>query len=473
MEKNKSIKMLRKEKGITLIALVITIIVLLILSGISIAMLTGQNGILNRAEKANSETKKTEIIERAKLDILEKQLLNEGNITKQDLRIILDNYFTGVPAELPESVAELEALELTSKEGKYKVTVGEIYKGTFSQGTGGTNGLEKGKKVTGSNVEWADDTNEYPAIIPVGFCVVKGAGTIDEGLVISDIENDDMENTKHGNQFVWIPVNDYSKFHLIEGYYNGKIDNKLSQASNPSREAGDTLDVVGSPMKKNSTIGTAESVEMYESIKNNHGFYIARFEAGIEGTTDNYHLSNRKVADGKTKPLSQKGVGVWNSIVWGYTSWVTASDGLPGDDKANGVVKVARSMYTKSNTCGVTSTLCYGVQWDAVMNFIDPKYEVGQCNVTTSFVANSENKGNYTGTISTTGFYAEKNIYDLAGNVDEWTMEAYDTGYRVYRGGQYNANVANYPASSRRYNGTSSSSVNTGFRVALYVCNSY
>ena len=53
-----------ESRGITLIALIVTIIVLLILSGISIAMLTGQNGILNRAEKANSETKKTEIIER-------------------------------------------------------------------------------------------------------------------------------------------------------------------------------------------------------------------------------------------------------------------------------------------------------------------------------------------------------------------------------------------------------------------------
>ena len=458
-----------ESRGITLIALIVTIIVLLILSGISIAMLTGQNGILNRAEKANSETKKTEIIERAKLDILEKQLLNEGNITKQDLRIILDNYFTGVPAELPESVAELEALELTSKEGKYKVTVGEIYKGTFSQGTGGTNGLEKGKKVTGSNVEWADDTNEYPAIIPVGFCVVKGAGTIDEGLVISDVENDDMANTKHGNQFVWIPVNDYSKFHLIEGYYDGALDEMLSQETNPSREAGDTLNIAGSPMTKNSTEGTEESVAMYNSVKVNHGFYIARFEAGIEGVIDNYNLSseNEKVADGKTKPLSQKGVGVWNNIIWGGTQSDVALDGLTGDDTADGAVKVARSMYTKSNICGVTSTLCYGVQWDAVMNFIDDKYEIGECNTTTSFVANSANKGNYTGTISTTGYHAEKNIYDLAGNVWEWTMEAYNSNRRIYRGGYYNS--ANSSASARSGYEPGFPNLAVGFRLTLYL----
>ena len=45
--------MIRNQKGITLIALVITIIVLLILAGVSIAMLTGNNGILTQANKSN------------------------------------------------------------------------------------------------------------------------------------------------------------------------------------------------------------------------------------------------------------------------------------------------------------------------------------------------------------------------------------------------------------------------------------
>ena len=63
----------RKERGITLIALVITIIVLLILAGVSIAMLTGQNGILTQAQNARNETEKASVIEQARLDILEKQ----------------------------------------------------------------------------------------------------------------------------------------------------------------------------------------------------------------------------------------------------------------------------------------------------------------------------------------------------------------------------------------------------------------
>ena len=48
--------MLKKENGITLVALVVTIVVLLILAGVSIAMLTGQNGILTQANNAKSNT---------------------------------------------------------------------------------------------------------------------------------------------------------------------------------------------------------------------------------------------------------------------------------------------------------------------------------------------------------------------------------------------------------------------------------
>ena len=61
--------MMKEQKGITLIALVITIIVLLILAGISIAMLTGNNGLLTKANDAKSETSKAEVIERINMEL--------------------------------------------------------------------------------------------------------------------------------------------------------------------------------------------------------------------------------------------------------------------------------------------------------------------------------------------------------------------------------------------------------------------
>ncbi len=72
---------LNKNKGITLIALVITIIVLLILAGISIATLTGENGLLSKATTAKEETKKAEIREEIELAIaaIQAEELQKGN----------------------------------------------------------------------------------------------------------------------------------------------------------------------------------------------------------------------------------------------------------------------------------------------------------------------------------------------------------------------------------------------------------
>ncbi|MBO5478384.1 MAG: hypothetical protein J6A04_01500, partial [Clostridia bacterium] len=61
---------MRKEKGVTLTALVITIIVVLILAGITINLTVGQDGIITKAQQAAKEMKKTEIKDTMKLDIL-------------------------------------------------------------------------------------------------------------------------------------------------------------------------------------------------------------------------------------------------------------------------------------------------------------------------------------------------------------------------------------------------------------------
>ena len=163
-------------------------------------------------------------------------------------------------------------------------------------------------------------------------------------------------------------------------------------------------------------------------------------------------------------------MGVWNFIPWGGTSSDIASDGLVGNDNANGAVKVARSMYQNDSIHKVTSTLCYGVQWDAALNFINPNYINGTA---TGYVKDSTNNGNYSKNIVTTGnkiVYQQKHIYDMAGNMDEWTMEMYDTVRRVSRGGNSNADGFFAPASLRsgivRPDGNSAT---IGFRLALYL----
>ncbi len=74
--------MKKENKGITLIALVVTIIVLLILAGISISMLTGKNGILNRAAEAKESSKNSQIDEMVKISVMDALASGNGKITE-------------------------------------------------------------------------------------------------------------------------------------------------------------------------------------------------------------------------------------------------------------------------------------------------------------------------------------------------------------------------------------------------------
>ena len=133
MLKEKIIKISKKQKGITLIALVITIILLLILAGISISMLTGENGILTNSTKASIESKIAELKEKIKIDILCVQAENKGSLDKSQFIEILKQYFDNVPLEV-DLPNDLSTLTLISKEeyGKQAIKISEIWNGTFS-----------------------------------------------------------------------------------------------------------------------------------------------------------------------------------------------------------------------------------------------------------------------------------------------------------------------------------------------------
>ena len=105
-------------KGVTLVALVVTIIVLLILAGVTITSLLGDSGIISKAQNAANATKKSQVIESIRMDILMAQL--EGNLTQEKLEEILGNYgeiqydeegnITGLKPEGLEEVIPIEDL---------------------------------------------------------------------------------------------------------------------------------------------------------------------------------------------------------------------------------------------------------------------------------------------------------------------------------------------------------------------------
>ena len=190
---------------------------------------------------------------------------------------------------------------------------------------------------------------------------------------------------------------------------------------------------------------------MKTSVENNNVFYVARFEAS-EGTG--------------SKAESKPGVEPWRYIAWGNSMTEIGT---------NGAVAKSQNMYTDKNTYAVTSTLIYGAQWDAIMNWLDPEYSTATaqnpCDPN-SIVVKSE-YGNHSGDVANSGTYENdrlKNIYDLCGNLAEWTMEAYFTVYRVPRGGNFCDSGSEFPVSYRYGNGPDNDdSDGFGFRPALYL----
>ena len=115
---------MRRERGITTIGLVVTIIVMLILAGVTISLIKGNSGMISKADESKSQTERKEVIEKAKMTVSEKVVNNGGNeLTRSELKEILEQYFINVPEDYT-----LETILKTKEEdGKYEIKVSEIY----------------------------------------------------------------------------------------------------------------------------------------------------------------------------------------------------------------------------------------------------------------------------------------------------------------------------------------------------------
>ena len=130
---------MRNQKGITLIALVITIIVLLILAGVSIAMLTGQNGILTQAGNAKDETAKAEAIERMNMELNALRAAVLGSTTKTtftaaeiaEVRTNLGDGYTVTPASGDSATVTISTTK-SSEVSDAVITIDSSAPGTVS-----------------------------------------------------------------------------------------------------------------------------------------------------------------------------------------------------------------------------------------------------------------------------------------------------------------------------------------------------
>ena len=497
----------QKEKGITLIALAVTIIVMLILAGVTIAALTSENGIINQANIVKETNKVAKTEEEAKLEysnlILEKQMEGHGEET-----------------ELSDVIGKLEenGYETAEKDGKNYIKIGEYYYEIkleneqvsiarektegITGGAGGSTGIagnkyDKDVKVTIGGKEVS---------IPAGATVSKISGeyeNVDNGIVIYII-NDDKANwdnvedmQKKYDQFVWVPVDKnnvvldlsstYSTLDNSEirakvqeqinaGKYpmaiktGTKTDNKddyigvlyqfteetngvvvapnsnwMPKSSSRVREpsAVSSYDTSSNLSQVNSILNTnyadASSFEkelqnqynvMVEKVKNAGGFWVGRYE------TTNMNTNQVASKKGTTRGIDH--------VTW-YRMYARQS--LYSNE-------VLKNVNTNIQTTK-TSSMIWGSQYDQIMIWMKNVENDQEKTRGKYYVTNGAGKGNY-GTISgvTNDNYSEvaptgsqdayrvKNIYDLAGNVYEWSLEASDHYHRVHRGGCYSTTDA-------------------------------
>ncbi len=445
LERELHFKQIKEKRGITLIALVVTIVVLLILAGITINMLFSNGGIFKTAQDAANAWNEATVNEQESLNNLAEQIEN------------LVNGQVGGGTEEPEDPT-------TGPNGKPLVeTATEIQ--------------------TESNLE-AEDEYGNPVVVPKGFKVVTSeATTVPEGIVIED---------SNGNQFVWIPVgtvhkdsnpeNDVTiklgRYTFDEANGNPTMQQAAFAGDNPSNPdqtyASDPPVTIESYFQELTTYreGIASSgtdglnaiaknlVGFMQSVQENGGYYIARYEASY-GSGYNSAGANDTEKYANAKPLSKVSA---SSSTSSMTYDTTGK--LWNDIKQLNASKVSQNMYANDNSVGVESDLINSYAWDTAIVFIQSMNESN---------SNYANKKDGNGTLKNTGKTGDKvcNIFDMAANLRECTTE-YSTGTGsnfaspcTYRGGIFS--ISSYYTAYRNFNDATYSDIDFGFRVVLYV----
>ena len=403
-QKNNFTKLTHK-RGISLIVLIVTIIVIIILAAVVILTISKNNPV-SSAKEATFKEDMTSIQDELSMYLSKKYTDNPTSFDKSSVNLSGDSMVTELPStkKYKDKVSVINGKLVWAGETEDNIE----YK-WFSEVTDG---------ATKNSEEWKNIIAEikYGVPIPKGFTYKEG--TKDTGLVIQD---------EKGNEFVWVPA--------TESTY--RKDTSFSSHNNIKPTGDDTL--------PNGIKDEAADVVKYG------GFYIGRYEAGIpEGDTS---PSNKTGI-----PVSKKGAIVWSNI--NYTN-----------SKAS-----AESMI---NNEYVQTGLLTGKAWDTTCHWIEDS--LSSINASAS-LKNSRYYGNYYdslspanvsgyGTKQVAGYsdkWMVKNIYDLAGNVWEWTSEAYGSSF-IGRGGGRDVGGSDYPVSYRSNVDGSITDGSIGFRPRLYI----
>ena len=442
----------KEAKGITLIALVITIIVLLILAGVTIATLTGDNGILKKAGDAKTQTEQAKEDENLKIAIAG-SYGTDGKLNLKDLKDNLKN----------------QGILTNSNEFPLEVTVNGEKKKIDANGNiiGSIQSL-KTKGTVFNDTTTLEDTYGNQVTIPKGFKIASDSATeVTGGIVIEDAT---YTNTI-GSQFVWIPVG--TGENAIKKANKETVDIALGRYEFTKNSDGTitTSEYSGSytedtTANHNSSYRNAIANNIEEFITSvkeiNHGYYIGRYEAGVVDYNSSVSTSNSNKETNWTGYTGDniKLVCKKEQQVWNYVTQNKASE-------------LSRNMY--GSEAKVTSDLINSYAWDTAIVFIQKcgtESNSSTYSYTVGLSSTSKSAPQTTGTNilkATSKVDKQCNIFDMAGNCFEWTTEtcSHSVGPCVYRGGCYN--FSNIYTIYRYDSNTSYANSRDSFRPLLYL----
>ena len=414
----------KKNRGITLIALVVTVIVLLVLAGVSISMLTGQNGILTRAAEAKTKTENSEKQEN------EKMQRYEQTIAERDLPETAEGQAKGTQIKSP---------------AEYSNNVKAI-----ADGNGNYFPLPEGAEYRGEGVVNKVNENDNVGVV----VYIKESEFV--WVPVDDVVLDKNDETKMANlpkqASEWKGKASYTPMAVKVGEnykgilynfsgssaylkYNNSANNYLG-GSSAYREpdlvtsydggSSDTVNMPNENLQK-------QYDDMIKSVVRYKGFYIARYEAGLENGNIVFKDASEENSTITTADASNPSTKTWYGLYSKIKGFTTAED-------------------------SVVSSMIWGSQYDAMMNWMAKN----GTNVGSSI--SGYNNTTKTGSKDTDVI---NNIYDLYGCHWEWTLEAYTSNGRDLRGGSFV--FINFPADRNSYRSPDLANSIYSSRATLYI----
>lgn len=287
----------QRNKGITLIALVITIIVLLILAGVSIATLTGENGILTKANIAASKTNIEDVRERINLQILESYDTN-GNLNMDDLKENLENNLkidtSNVGSSLPTGTIVLDEMNFYIN--------------------------EDGKAIYGENPITVNNYGEY---------IDLKTDLLGSDVLLAD-------NTT--------PLTDWRIFYAENGYVYVILADNLPNSTGIAEMAGLTLNT--GDFSKYGVSSSKSRKDLEEKLSSDWTSYIFS-DSSLSSTA-----IDKMTAKGA--PTLSEWIKSWNSMYINLYAKETSSGWLVGDSADN-----TSYFYTFSKDNGYENTLYF------------------------------------------------------------------------------------------------------------------